>query len=225
MPSDNEALSNVSVFIATPRPVLAEGLRTLLAAIPWEPLRVVKKLAELPKLAKRESPDLVLVDADWPDAEEVFPPLAALQALPSSGKTVLIYDSLLPHARMQALLYGCTAIVSSRQTSEQMLFNLNQIAALPQPQPWGELGRLYQYLVHPVAATNGCEHLSARECQCLRLLGWGLSNDEIALALRLSLETVKEHLRRLFKKMNFTDRVQGAVWAVQHGMAEFDFAP
>lgn len=224
MSADNDVLSKVSVFIATPRPVLAEGLRSLLAAIPWQPLRIVKKMAELPKLAKRESPNLILVDADWPDEVDVFARMAALQELPFAGKTVLLYESLLPHARMQALLYGCTAIVSCLKSSEQLLLDLKQIAALPQSQPWGELGRLYQYLVHPVAVIEGCEQLTARECQCLRLLGWGLSNEEIALALRISLDTVKEHLRNLFKKMLFTDRVQAAVWAVKHGMAEFEFA-
>jgi DNA-binding NarL/FixJ family response regulator len=224
MPADNDALPKIGVFIATPRPVLAAGLRTLLAVRPWQPVRIVKKLAELPKLVKRESPDLVLIDADWASAEEVFQKLATLNELPWMGKIVLLYDTLLPHTRMQALLYGCTAIMSCMKPSVELLHELKQIAALPQPQPWGELGRLYQYLVHPVATIKGCEHLSMRECQCLRLLGWGLSNEEIALALHISLDTVKEHLRRLFKKMLFTDRVQAAVWAVKHGLVEFDIA-
>ncbi len=224
MSTDNDISSNVSVCIATPRPVLAEGLRSLFAEIPWQPIRILKKLAELPKLVKRESPDLVMVDCDWPEGEAVFKCLAALTALPHPGKTVLLYDTLLPHARMQALLYGCTALLSCTKSSEQMLLDLKQIAALPLPQPWGELGRLYQYLVQPVTPIEGCAHLTARECQCLRLLGWGLSNEEIALALRISLDTVKEHLRHLFKKMLFTDRVQAAVWAIKHGMAEFGFA-
>jgi DNA-binding NarL/FixJ family response regulator len=224
MSTDNDVSSSVSVLIATPRPVLAEGLCALLAEIPWQPIRVIKKLSELQKFVKRESPDVVLIDCDWPQGAAVMKSLASLQALPHAGKTVLLYDTLLPHARMQALLYGCTALVSCTKSSEQILLDLKQIAALPLPQPWGELGRLYQYLVHPVAVIDGCAHLTARECQCLRLLGWGLSNEEIALALRISLDTVKEHLRHLFKKMLFTDRVQAAVWAVKHGMAEFDFA-
>lgn len=224
MPSDNEVLAKMSVIIATPRPVLAEGLRSLLAEIPWQPIRIIKLLPELPKLVKRESPDIILVDSDWQDAEAVFSRLAALQEISQTCKTVLLYETLAPHARMQALLYGCAAILPCTKSSEQILLDLKQIAALPQPQPWGELGRLYQYLVHPVAVVDGCEQLTARECQCLRLLGWGLCNEEIALALRISLDTVKEHLRHLFKKMLFTDRVQAAVWAVKHGMAEFEFA-
>ena len=223
MLADNDALANVSVLVASPRPVLVHGICALLGEIPWQPIRVVKKLAELPKFAKRDQPDLFLIDYDWPGEEDFFSWIASLQELPGTSKTVLLFESLLPHARMQALLYGCTAIVSCLKTSEQLLLDLKQIAALPQPQPWGELGRLYQYLVHPVAEIAGCERLTARECQALRLLGWGLSNEEIALALRISIDTVKEHLRNLFKKMLFTDRVQAAVWAVHHGMAEFEF--
>ncbi len=222
MTSDNDFSSNVSILIASPRPVLAAGMQTLLAEIPWQPIRAVKKLADLPRLAKREQPDLILVDADWPGTADIVAWLAPLQHLPHDGKIVLLFDSLLSHVRMQALLYGCTAILSYTQPAEQLVLDLQQIAALPQPQPWGELGRLYQYLVHPVEAKAGCERLTARECQSLRLLGWGLSNEEIALALRISIETVKEHLRSLFKKMSITDRVQAAVWAVQHGLAELE---
>lgn len=221
MASDHEAAVAVRVLFATPRPVLAEGLRLLLAELDWPPLRVVKKLADVPKIAKREQPGLILIDSEWPDDESLFPTLAALQERQATPKLVLLFETAQPTLRMRALLAGCTAILRYTQSAEQWRGDLQQIAALPQPQPWGELGRLYQYLVHPVEKRPGCENLTTRECQALRLLGWGLSNDEIALAMQLSIDTVKEHLRRLFKKMSFTDRTQAAVWAVRQGLIDF----
>jgi DNA-binding NarL/FixJ family response regulator len=220
MSSDHEGASAVSVLIATPRPVLAEGLRLLLTELNWSPLKLVKQLARVAKSFKREQPALILIDCDWPK-DDVFPALAALQALQSTSKIVLLFETLQAPLRFRALLAGCTAIIDYRQSAEQLRGDLLQIAALPQPQPWGELGRLYQYLVHPVEKLAGCENLTTRESQVLRLLGWGLSNEEIARALQLSVETVKEHLRNLFKKMSFTDRTQAAVWAVRHGMVDF----
>lgn len=222
MASDDEAAATVSVLIVTPRPVLAEGLRTLFVDLAWSPLPHVKKLPDVLKHANREQPALILLDCDWPGDESLFATLDLLQDRQPAAKTVLLYESLQPTQRMRALLAGCTAIVDCKQTAEQLCGDLLQIAALPQPQPWGELGRLYQYLVHPVEKLPGCEHLSPRECQTLRLLGWGLSNDEIARALHLSVETVKEHLRRLFKKMLFTDRAQAAVWAIRQGLIDFN---
>jgi NarL family two-component system response regulator LiaR len=221
MPPDNDGSSDITVLLATPRPVLAEGLKLLLAELNWSPLRILKKLADLPKFAKREQPALILIDAEWPNDEGLFPTLATLQERQPASKPVLLFETLQPPLRMRALLAGCTAIIDCKHNAEQWRSDLQQIAALPQPQPWGELGRLYQYLVHPVEKLPACENLSTRECQVLRLLGWGLSNEEIARALQLSVETVKEHVRRLFKKKSFTDRTQAAVWAVRHGLIDF----
>jgi DNA-binding NarL/FixJ family response regulator len=222
MASDDDAAAAVSILIATPRPVLAEGLQVLLTELGWSWLPSVKKLADVLKRANREQPALICLDSDWPSDEGLFPTLVLLQERLPSAKLVLLYDTLEPTQRMRALLAGCTAIVDGKQNAEQLCADFLQIASLAQPQPWGELGRFYQYLVHPIEKPPGCDHLSPRECQVLRLLGWGLSNDEIARAMHLSVETVKEHLRRLFKKMSITDRAQAAVWAIRQGLIDFN---
>lgn len=46
----------------------------------------------------------------------------------------------------------------------------------------------------------------------------GLSNDEIARSLGISIETVKEHVATLLRKLSVRDRTQAAVWAVQSGV-------
>jgi DNA-binding NarL/FixJ family response regulator len=46
----------------------------------------------------------------------------------------------------------------------------------------------------------------------------GLSNDEIARSLEISVETVKEHVQNLLRKLAVSDRTQAAVWAVQAGV-------
>jgi DNA-binding NarL/FixJ family response regulator len=47
----------------------------------------------------------------------------------------------------------------------------------------------------------------------------GLSNKEIADALEISVETVKEHVQNTLRKISLNDRTQAAVWAIRHGMA------
>ena len=47
----------------------------------------------------------------------------------------------------------------------------------------------------------------------------GLSNQEIADSLEISVETVKEHVQNLLRKMAVADRTQAAVWAIRHGVA------
>jgi DNA-binding NarL/FixJ family response regulator len=57
--------------------------------------------------------------------------------------------------------------------------------------------------------------LTPREGEVLKQLAFGLTNKEIALALGISYETVKEHVQRILKKLDLSDRTQAAVWAVK----------
>lgn len=63
--------------------------------------------------------------------------------------------------------------------------------------------------------SNPAVELTPRELQVLRHIGYGLSNEEISRSLEISVETVKEHVQNLFRKMAMKDRTQLAVWAVR----------
>lgn len=60
--------------------------------------------------------------------------------------------------------------------------------------------------------------LTNREGQVLRHLGLGLSNREIAGSLSISIETVKEHVQNILRKIDANDRTDAAVKAVRSGM-------
>ena len=57
-----------------------------------------------------------------------------------------------------------------------------------------------------------------RETQVLRNLALGLSNTEIGKSLEISVETVKEHVQNVLRKLAVSDRTQVAVWAVRKGI-------
>jgi DNA-binding NarL/FixJ family response regulator len=54
--------------------------------------------------------------------------------------------------------------------------------------------------------------------QVLRHVALGLSNKEIAKSLTISVETVKEHVQNILRKLSVSDRTQAAVWAVRRGL-------
>jgi DNA-binding NarL/FixJ family response regulator len=67
-------------------------------------------------------------------------------------------------------------------------------------------------------ADNPEHPLTGRELQVLRHVSMGLSNREVGKALGISVETVKEHVQNILRKLNVNDRTQAAVWAVRSGL-------
>ncbi|MFX3632131.1 MAG: response regulator [Candidatus Pristimantibacillus sp.] len=59
------------------------------------------------------------------------------------------------------------------------------------------------------------ESLTPREIEVLQLLTKGLSNKEIAQTLVVAEKTVKTHVSSILSKLNFTDRTQAALFAIQ----------
>jgi len=60
-------------------------------------------------------------------------------------------------------------------------------------------------------ATN--EHLTPREEEVLALVGRGLPNKQIAVALGISEKTVKAHLTSVFQRIGVFSRTEAAIWA------------
>jgi DNA-binding CsgD family transcriptional regulator len=54
----------------------------------------------------------------------------------------------------------------------------------------------------------------------MQLVVAGCSNDRIADRLQIRPQTVKNQLSRIYAKMGVSTRVQLAVYAVRHGLAE-----
>jgi DNA-binding NarL/FixJ family response regulator len=68
----------------------------------------------------------------------------------------------------------------------------------------------------PTTLTN----LSQRELEVLRLLATGKSNQEIANALFISLNTVATHVRNILTKTGCINRTEAAAYALRHGLRE-----
>jgi len=62
--------------------------------------------------------------------------------------------------------------------------------------------------------------LSSREQDVLRLIAGGMSNQEIAGSLYLSINSVKTYIRSAYRRIGVERRSQAVVWAVQHGLLE-----
>ena len=62
------------------------------------------------------------------------------------------------------------------------------------------------------------DELTDREVQVLSLLAKGMTNQEIAAALVISANTVKRHLKAIYKKLDITNRAAATAKAIQAGL-------
>ena len=86
------------------------------------------------------------------------------------------------------------------------------------PSRFGELGRMAKTMSSREVVDDDQVQLTGRETQVLRHLALGLSNNGIGRSLEISVETVKEHVQNVLRKLAVKDRTQAAVWAVRKGL-------
>jgi DNA-binding NarL/FixJ family response regulator len=108
------------------------------------------------------------------------------------------------------LLKGCTR--------EQLIKAIHTAASGESAWTRDELRRVTGALATPRLAADVEVPLTQRESEVLRQLAYGLTNKEIAQALHISYETVKEHVQHILRKIGVSDRTQAAVWAVRKGL-------
>ncbi len=88
---------------------------------------------------------------------------------------------------------------------------LAEILAAFEPTPRGD----------PVAAAPA-KHLTRREEEILRLMHDGLTNEEIASKLVISVHTVKRHATNIYRKLDVRGRWQAIRKAQQLGVLPID---
>lgn len=70
-----------------------------------------------------------------------------------------------------------------------------------------------------VTGTRGWESLTAAELRVVKLVMEGLTNPQIASRLFVSAQTVKTHMKNVFRKLGVSSRAELAALAARRGLA------
>ena len=71
---------------------------------------------------------------------------------------------------------------------------------------------------HSRDAARRAAGLTEREVAVLELIAAGLSNDQIAAQLFVSINTVKTYVRTAYRRIGATSRSQAVIWALGQGL-------
>lgn len=126
------------------------------------------------------------------------------------------YDNPTYIARAVAL--GAAGYILKSDTNQRLIDAIQTATRGESAWTRDELRRVTGALATPRVVSDVEVPLTQRESEVLRQLANGLTNKEIALALGISYETVKEHVQHILRKIGVSDRTQAAVWAVRKGL-------
>jgi len=192
-------------------PIAAEGFRSVLTG--HEGISVVG-IAHNATSALREAalanPDVVLLDLDLGADDGVE--LIAMLIKRCAHAAVLVVSNQITRL-VAAVKAGARGFLVKTSPVEEIAMAVRQVAAGSTPVSAPLLPLLLSEIHDP---RRRCD-LSARELEVLQLVADGRTNAEIAKAFFLSEATIKTHLRRIFGKLQVTDRASAVATAIAAG--------
>ncbi len=207
----------VRLLIADDHEVVRTGIKSILADTNIEIVGEATSSEEVVSMTRELNPDIVLLDIRMPGNDGLNALGRIKQDRPRMPVLVLsIYDNPTYVARAAAL--GANGYLIKTATQEEVVDAVQRVAAGENIWTREELRRGTGAAATPRLLDDMEAPLTRRESEVLRQLAHGLTNKEIAQALGISYETVKEHVQHILRKVGVADRTQAAVWAVRKGL-------
>jgi DNA-binding NarL/FixJ family response regulator len=207
-----------TVLIADDHEIVRRGLASVFKD---SGVRIVAEATtgdEAIRLARRHKPDVVLLDVRL-GTEDGIDSIKRLRTAAPTARVVAFSAFDNPTYVARAVSAGAHDYLLKTASRAELITAVTGAASGAAPTRGGELRRMATSMANQELPADADVPLTPRETQVLRLVAMGLSNREIADALEISVETVKEHVQNLLRKVDLADRTQAAVWALRHGLA------
>ena len=204
----------ISVVIADDHAVVRQGIVSLLEGSDVQFVGEASGAKEAVKLIVSLQPDIVLMDVRM-GANGGLEALEELRGQSVHSRIIMLstYDNPTYVARAVAL--GASEYLLKESSRSELLDVIHRVARGEDAGQDRLFGRIRQLMTKRRDDADEDLPLTVREVQVLRHIALGLSNREIGLSLDISVETVKEHVQNILRKIDATDRTQAAVWAVR----------
>lgn len=198
------------LLIVDEQPIFLQGLADALQ--PMQLMRIVGEAGtahQALQIAVQLRPHLAIVSESLPGISG--PTLiASLAALHVPCMSLAVLPEIEPGSVLRARRAGAVGVVSRGIDPEQLRNAVDRTFDRHRPADW--LSGMRQSGVIP---------LSTREMEVLDCVAQGYTNREIAEALFVTEQTVKNHMTSVFRKMEVEDRVQALLSAVRRGWVTF----
>jgi DNA-binding NarL/FixJ family response regulator len=221
-PTGEPTGARIGVVIADDQALVRAGFRSLLDAQPdIDVLGEASDGEQAVSLAASLAPDIVLMDIRMPglDGLEATRRIGADERL-GGVKVVILTTFGLDEYVFEAIRAGASGFLVKDTEPEELVHAVRVVAAGDALLSPTVTRRLIEEFATRAKEpqTVGLEALTERERQVVGLVGGGLSNEEIAERLVLSVATAKTHVSRAMTKLGARDRAQLVVRAYEAGL-------
>lgn len=163
----------------------------------------------------RQPADLVLVDLGLPDMDGCNVIAAARRR--SEHTSILVVSVLVSeHAVLAAIRSGANGYIIKDDTDQSIALAITEVMAGNYPLSPALARHLFRLVAGPAPQSN--VELTQRETDTLRCIGRGLSYEQTAMAMGISLSTVQSHVRNLYRKLDVNSQIQASLKARDRGL-------
>jgi two-component system response regulator DegU len=230
---EGKNMAQIRIIIVDDHPVFRQGLRDVLDTDPQ--LDVIGQAASgdaAIELILEKEPDVVLMDINLPDLNGLQITRQIKGSRPDI-KVIIItgYDDV--EQAFHAIRAGASAYCAKDITPESLIrtiYAVRQDKYVVEERQLDE-DEIFQWVEEKIGSVEGqlvsqtedsFVPLSPREMEILEHVTHGRSNKEIAYALGISHQTVKNHMTAILRKLQVDDRTQAAVYALSRGWVRLD---
>ena len=207
----------ISLLVADDHAVVRQGVTAVLKGSDIKVVAEAETGNQAIEQAMKLKPDVVLLDVRMPDTDG----LEALERIADRSpktKVVMFTGHENPTYVARAVALGAAGFLMKGATNDEIITAIERAHTGLPPETDSLMGKVRNTMVRRRPTYDEDIPLTNREVQVVRHIALGLSNREIGRSLEISIETVKEHVQNVLRKLEAGDRTEAAVWAVKKGL-------
>jgi two-component system nitrate/nitrite response regulator NarL len=217
--------ATIRILIADDHAVFRYGLRTLLGSEPG--FAVVGEAVDGSEVAKLTSvlkPTVLMLDLAMPRLTGIEV-LRELASIPHQVRTIVLTAAIEKEQIVEALQLGARGILFKASALQLVTQCIQKVVAGEYWVGHEAVTSLVDYLLGLKQGTEGkaaqnLPEFTPREREIISAIVTGQANKEIAARLSLSEDTVKHHLSNIFDKAGVSNRLELAIWSMDHGLLQ-----